>query len=85
LFITNHGFSRGLRAQAIRWCRVCGENAAAVDIAYQQTRSICGVRHPHVDNVVLPKIDLRGRTGTFEQDQVVARRQRPIAFKHGGK
>ena len=55
-----------------RHCTIeLGEYAAPVDVAYQQHRRVYQLGKPHVHNVILLEIDLRGAARPLDNDHVV--------------
>ncbi len=47
-----------------------GDHPAAVDVANQHNRDICGAGEAHIGNVVGAEIDLRGAAGALDQNDV---------------
>ena len=62
-----------------------GEDAAAVDVAYQDAGCVRGVGHPHVHDVVRPQIDFRRGAGALDDDEVVVGGEGSVAVEDGGK
>jgi hypothetical protein len=58
------------------------KDAAAVDVAHQQTPRIGQLRHAHIHDVALFQIDLGRRTGALEHDDIVLRGQDAITLFH---
>ncbi len=58
------------------------KDPAPVDIAHQQYRRLCHLRHAHVDDVVFPEVDLCRTSGAFNNNDVVLLRQPAVGFHH---
>ena len=64
-----------LRLQQLHRPDKLGEDSAAVDVAHQQHRRLGMARDPHVDDVVLLEVDLRGAPGALDHHDVELRPQ----------
>ena len=56
--------------------------SAPVDITYQQNRRIRKLRHAHIYDIIVPKVYLRGTSGSLYYDYVILRSQLFIGFFH---
>ena len=82
-FIDHKSFYHGalIRLQQLSGSKKLREYAAAVNIADQQDRGLCQFRHPHVDKAVrVLQIDLRGASGSLNDNNIILRRQRVVGF-----
>ena len=82
-FIDHKPFHHGalIRIQQLSGSQKLGEYAAAVNIADQQDRGLCQFCHPHIDKAVrVLQIDLRGTSGSLNDNNIILCRQRIIGF-----
>ncbi len=47
------------------------DHAATVDVANQHNGNIRGLRKAHIGNITRPQVHLGGRSGTFDNHQIV--------------
>src|SRR5450631_1254287 len=73
------------RLQELQRSEQRSKYSATINISNEYAGSMRCVRHAEIDDIVLLQIDFCRRSSPFEQDEVVLRRQPPIALKDGGE